>query len=65
MKDCPADPRPRVNGTAPLGRPLALRFPGPMLREIDGIATSRLDQPDRSTVIRELLAEALVARRVA
>jgi hypothetical protein len=55
--------RVRVNGTAPLGPPLALRFPGPMLKEIDGIATSRFDQPDRSAVIRELLAEALEARR--
>jgi len=43
--------------------PLTLRFPGPMLEEIDGIAVRRLDQPDRSAVIRELLAEALAARR--
>jgi hypothetical protein len=34
-----------------------------MIEEIDSIAASRLDQPDRSTVIRELLAEALAARR--
>jgi metal-responsive CopG/Arc/MetJ family transcriptional regulator len=34
-----------------------------MLEEIDGIAVRRLDQPDRSAVIRELLAEALAARR--
>lgn len=53
----------RANGTAPLLPPLTLRFPGPMLEAIDGIAASRFDQPDRSAVIRELLAEALVARR--
>jgi metal-responsive CopG/Arc/MetJ family transcriptional regulator len=47
------------------GPPLALRFPGPMLEEIDGIAARRFDQPDRSAVIRELLAEALEARRKA
>jgi hypothetical protein len=34
-----------------------------MLEEIDGIAARRLDQPDRSAVIRELLAEALARRR--
>jgi hypothetical protein len=63
MKNRSEDPRPRVNGTVPLGPPVALRFPGPMLNEIDGIANRRLDQPDRSAVIRELLAEALEARR--
>jgi metal-responsive CopG/Arc/MetJ family transcriptional regulator len=47
------------------GPPLALRFPGAMLEEIDGIAARRFDQPDRSAVIRELLAEALAARRKA
>jgi hypothetical protein len=34
-----------------------------MLEKIDGIAAGRLDQPDRCAVIRELLAEALTARR--
>jgi hypothetical protein len=34
-----------------------------MIAEIDAIAADRLDQPDRSSVIRELLAEALMARR--
>ena len=43
--------------------PLALRLPKPMVEEIDAIVASRFDQPDRSAVIRELLAEALAVRR--
>ena len=54
--------RRRANGAAPLGPPLALRFPGPMLKAIDSLAARRLDQPDRSSIIRELLAEALEGR---
>jgi hypothetical protein len=34
-----------------------------MFAEIEDITARRFDQPDRSTVIRELLAEALAARR--
>jgi metal-responsive CopG/Arc/MetJ family transcriptional regulator len=34
-----------------------------MISEIDAIAGGRLDQPDRSSVIRELLAEAIEARK--
>jgi len=36
-----------------------------MIEEIDAIAASRFDQPDRSSLIRELLAQALAARRKA
>jgi hypothetical protein len=43
--------------------PLALRVPEPMLEEIDGIAASRPDRPDRSSLVRELLAEGLAAHR--
>lgn len=43
--------------------PIMVRFPGPMVEEIDRIVAQRLDQPDRSSVIRELIAEALIARR--
>jgi metal-responsive CopG/Arc/MetJ family transcriptional regulator len=43
--------------------PLAIRLPEPMVEQIDAIASARLDQPDRSAVIRELLAEALQARQ--
>jgi hypothetical protein len=34
-----------------------------MLEAIDEIAASRMDRPDRSAVIRELVAEALIARK--
>jgi metal-responsive CopG/Arc/MetJ family transcriptional regulator len=44
--------------------PLAIRLPEAMVSQIDAIAAERLDQPDRSTVIRELLVEALEARMV-
>ena len=55
----------------PRGRPslgddameqLAIRFPKPMLAAIDEIIVGRLDRPDRSAIIRELIAEALQAR---
>jgi metal-responsive CopG/Arc/MetJ family transcriptional regulator len=41
---------------------IALRLPKPMLAAIDAIVSGRLDQPERSAIIRELLAEALAAR---
>jgi metal-responsive CopG/Arc/MetJ family transcriptional regulator len=55
------NPRDRV----PLHTPLALQFPVPMIEEIDNIVASRsqFDRPARSNVIRQLLAEALAARR--
>jgi len=34
-----------------------------LIEEVDAIIDSRADQPNRSSVIRELLAEALTARR--
>lgn len=37
-------------------------LPEPMLDKIAEIRIRRLDRPDRSTVVRELLAEALEAR---
>lgn len=40
-----------------------IRFPAAMVEEIDGLLAERLDQPDRSGFIRELIAEALEARR--
>lgn len=55
----------------PRGRPslgddameqIAIRFPKSMLAAVDAIITGRLDRPDRSSIIRELLAEALQAR---
>lgn len=43
-------------------RQIAIRFPAPMLDAIDAIAAKRMDQPDRTAIIRELIAEALEAR---
>jgi metal-responsive CopG/Arc/MetJ family transcriptional regulator len=45
--------------------PLTLRLPAYMLEEVDAIVASRshYDQPDRSAIIRELLAEAIASRQ--
>lgn len=40
-------------------QPVMVRFPAEMLQQIDDIAADRLDRPERSGVIRELIAEAL------
>ena len=56
----------RQLGRPPLGdasmHQIALRLPKPMLAAIDAIIEGRLDQPERSAIIRELIAEALQAR---
>lgn len=41
---------------------LAIRFPRKMIEAIDTGRAGRLDEPDRATIIRELVAEALSAR---
>lgn len=41
---------------------IAIRFPEEMLAEIDALIAGRLDRPDRASIIRELIAEALKAR---
>jgi len=41
-----------------------IRFPRPMLDEVDALRESRRDKPDRSSMIRELIAEALDAREI-
>jgi metal-responsive CopG/Arc/MetJ family transcriptional regulator len=41
----------------------AIRLPKPLLAAVDELTKGRLDQPDRSAIIRELLAEAIAARR--
>jgi len=38
------------------------RYPAEMVEAIDAIIESRMDRPERSGVIRELVAEALQAR---
>ena len=61
---------PRKIKSRPRGRPpkgdevmeqIAIRFPKPMLAAVDAMIAGRLDQPDRSSIIRELVAEALLA----
>jgi hypothetical protein len=42
--------------------PIPVRFPAPMRDEIEKIKANRLDDPDLSSIIRELVAEALQAR---
>ena len=44
-------------------RPIPVRFPEAMIAEIEAIMAARMDQPDKGAVIRELVAEALVARK--
>lgn len=41
---------------------IAIRLPLGMLAAIDEMMVGRLDQPERSTIIRELLHEAIMAR---
>ena len=57
----------------PRGRPsqgddtleqISIRFPRPMLAAVDEILAGRLDRPDRSQIIRELIAEGLEARKL-
>lgn len=42
--------------------PVMIRFPHELMAAIDAQIAGRLDRPDRSGVIRELIAEALQAR---
>lgn len=41
--------------------PITIRLPLPMMREIENRMAKRLDAPDKSTIIRELLAKGLAA----
>jgi len=56
--------RPRLS-SATRGPSLTIntRYPDEMVAAIDEIIAARMDKPDRSAVIRELVAEALEARR--
>lgn len=60
-KPKPARGRP-LKGNEPLMRPIAVRFPPTMRAAIEEIRSSRMDEPELSQVIRELVAEALEAR---
>lgn len=39
--------------------PITIRLPAPMMQQIEAIMGKRLDAPDKSAVVRELLADAL------
>lgn len=41
--------------------PITIRLPEPMVRQLEAIQAKRLDAPDKSTLIRELLAKAIKA----
>jgi Arc/MetJ-type ribon-helix-helix transcriptional regulator len=43
--------------------PIPVRFPEQMIEAIEAIQAERMDRPDKSAVIRELVAEALAARQ--
>lgn len=49
-------------GDKALSEALTIRFPSPMMRQIEALQAERLDQPDKGALIRELIAEALQAR---
>lgn len=49
-------------GDEPMMYPVQVRLPREMRDRLDAIITHRLDRPDLSTVIRELLAKALEDR---
>jgi hypothetical protein len=53
--------RPSMRGA--MLKSLLVRLPETMVGEIDAIAAARLDQPDRSTMIRDCLPESHIARR--
>jgi metal-responsive CopG/Arc/MetJ family transcriptional regulator len=54
--------RPALQGSKVM-TPVMIRFPSELLAGIDAQIAGRLDRPDRSGVIRELIAEALQARK--
>lgn len=43
--------------------PIPVRFPEEMIEAIEAIQAKRMDRPEKSAVIRELVAEALTARK--
>jgi len=49
-------------GTEAMMPPMPVRFPKEMRDRIEAIRAQRLDRPEISAVIRELIAEALEAR---
>jgi len=43
--------------------PVTVRFPLAMMREIEAVQASRMDEPDKGQVIRELVAAGLQKRK--
>jgi cold shock CspA family protein len=43
--------------------PITIRFPLAMMREIEAIQKSRMDEPDKGQVVRELVAAGLQKRK--
>lgn len=43
--------------------PIAIRFPSAMVEAIEAIQAARMDRPEKSAVVRELVAEAIEARK--
>lgn len=43
--------------------PVTVRFPAAMMLEIELIQAGRMDEPEKGQVIRELVAQALEARK--
>lgn len=48
-----------IEETGTMGRAVVVRIPEPLLKEIDKVRAARLDRPSRSTMIRELLVDAI------
>ena len=43
--------------------PVTIRFPVDMMDYIEQVMTARMDHPEKGQVIRELVAEAIAARK--
>ena len=63
MEQTQSRPRGRPRKHSTLLEPITIRLPEPMAAEIEQIQSSRRDAPDKSQVIRELLAHALESRK--
>jgi hypothetical protein len=63
MAPQPKKPRGRPKkGERAMMEALTIRFPSPIMREVEAIQAERRDQPEKGAVIRELVVEALDAR---
>jgi hypothetical protein len=58
-RDTKATPGRPPKGDDAMLQPVTIRLPAEMVRQIEALRAGRLDAPDKSTLIRELLAKAL------